>query len=417
MSWNTFVSSAGIRGDSIFTNYESALNHYDNVKPIRGRQGDQRPLGRNRTTYSHCQVRHNPLVDSVSAVLYDTECVTIFDNGLIKLHRGSWVSPSTANFIEACLPSKFGTVRLSRRRIIYTSPTKQEYVIPENGLMLQVNINSETRVWESADVIKENLPTTQLFEYKADRKVMNAIRKNIKPFLDAVFVMSSMSTEYGIEEIAQFYPQVIDGFIKEKNEHNEKMRLKEAGDEAHKNYYGYFYDTHIIRSLVGSYVGAPRLSFLSSLAETIKARGGDTTGISSGYRFGKHTDFGAEAFMELVRNLFKDDAETVRRVMLSVVCNEANYGYDMSNRGGKDKLKVPTLFGEVEVPNMVYDMNGVGMENFIIDVIKYLYADLIFKKTEVPQGTLPSLTNEKYVLANQYLIKEQDIVTRRHAVL
>jgi hypothetical protein len=155
----------------------------------------------------------------------------------------------------------------------------------------------------------------------------------------------------------------------------------------------------------------PRLATLSGLAETIKARGGDTTGIEAGYRH--HKDFGVSKFLSLIDNLFSNNAETVRRTMVSIACNEASYAYESR----EEKAKVPTLFGDVEIPHLAYDYNVVAMEGYIIDVIKYLYADLIFKKVEVEQGVLPSLTNEKYVLANQYLIKEQDIVTRRHAVL
>ena len=403
-SWNTFMSSAGIRSKT-FDTYESALEHYDNVKPIRGRSPELRPLGSNRA-YTQCQIVHNPLVDSVSAKLYDTECVTIFDNGLIKLNRGYWLSPSTANFIEAVLPTKFGRVNLSRRRMIYTNRTGQEYIIPDDGLLLQA-----TEDWSSADVIQSKLPDTKLYEYKADRKVMNAIRKNIKPFLDTVAVMSSMSTTYDMQEITHFYPEVVTQYVDDYNEHNRKMKLKEEGNKEYENYYGYFYGSHILRHSIIKYASMPRLANLSGLAETIKARGGDTTGIEGGYR--QHKDFGVSKFLSLVDNLFKDDAETVRKTMASVACNEASYGYESR----EEQTKVPTLFGDVELPRIVYEYNAVAMEGYIIDVIKYLYADLIFKRVEVEQGVLPSLTNEKYVLANQYLIKEQDIVTRRHSVL
>ena len=94
MAWNTFVSSGGINSNH-FDDYDSALKHYQSVKPIRGRAGDQRPLGKNRSAYSHCQIKHDPLLDRVSAVLYDTECVSIHADGLIKIQTGSWVTRLT----------------------------------------------------------------------------------------------------------------------------------------------------------------------------------------------------------------------------------------------------------------------------------------------------------------------------------
>jgi hypothetical protein len=62
-------------------------------------------------------------------------------------------------------------------------------------------------------------------------------------------------------------------------------------------------------------------------------------------------------------------------------------------------------------------VSGTTVENYIIDVIKYVYADLIFKKVEVSQGVLPSTLNEKYVLCNKYLVEQEDIITRRYVVL
>jgi hypothetical protein len=75
--------------------------------------------------------------------------------------------------------------------------------------MLQAVINPETKEWETLEVIQDKLPENNLFEYKADRKVLNTIRKHMKPFFDAVFVMSSMSSTYTIDEIAELFPDVI----------------------------------------------------------------------------------------------------------------------------------------------------------------------------------------------------------------
>ena len=417
MAWNTFMASAGI-DHRHFVDYETVLSHYDNVKPIRGRTPEVRPLGRNRK-YTQCRIIHNALVDSVSAVLYDTECVTIFDNGLVRLNRGHWVSPSTANFMDAVLPPKFGSIRLDRRRIIYTTVTNEQYVVPEQGLMLQAVINPETKEWETLEVIQDKLPENNLFEYKADRKVLNTIRKHMKPFFDAVFVMSSMSSTYTIDEIAELFPDVITKYVDDKNDHEEKMRRKEAGEEEYKNYSGYFYDSHTLRHLIISNVGAPRLDLLSGLGDAVKRLDGKTSVISTGYKAAIFADFGASTLMQYIKDACTTtDAETIRKMMVAIACNGSNYGVERDSLNGSSRSHtIPTLFGDVEVPNLAFIFTQSQFDTYMTDIIKYIYADEVFKEVEVPRGTLPSQSNMKYIYANKYFVNEQDIVTRRHAVL
>jgi hypothetical protein len=347
-------------------------------------------------------------VDSVSAVLYETPCVTIYPDNTIKLNRGGWISPSTANFMEAVLPSKFGKVRLQRRRMIYKTVKGREFVIPDGGLWLQISDD-----WQTAEPVLDNAPT--LYEYKADRKVMNAIRKNIKPFLDATFVMTSMSSTYTLPEIAYFFPNVIDDYVKQVNEHREKMHAKEAGDPAHANYYGYFYGSYTLRNLIENKVGAPNLSNLSHLAENMKRTGDSSKFTNAPYGTAEYKDgYDTESFLSIIKDLFSDNAETVRKMMLRVVTNGSSYAKQVHHDA---EIAIDTMFGKVNLPELQWTVSGTTIENYIIDVIKYVYADLIFKKVEVSQGVLPSTLNEKYVLCNKYLVEQEDIVTRRHIVL
>ena len=406
MSWNTFISSAGVRS-AHFNTHKMALAHFNAVKPIRGRTPELKPLGTNRT-YTQCKIEHDPLVDSVSAVLYETPCVTIYPDNTIKLNRGGWISPSTANFMEAVLPSKFGKVRLQRRRMIYKTVKGREFVIPESGLWLQISDD-----WQTAEPVLDNAPT--LYEYKADRKVLNAIRKNIKPFLDATFVMTSMSSTYTLPEIAYFFPHVIDDYVKQVNEHRAKMHAKEAGDPAHANYYGYFYGSYTLRNLIESKVGAPNLSNLSHLAERMKRTGDSSNFTNAPYGTAEYKDgYDTEDFLSIISNLFSDNAETVRKMMLRVVTNGSSYAKQTHHDA---EIEVDTMFGKVSLPELQWTVSGNTIENYILDVIKYVYADLIFKKVEVSQGVLPSTQNEKYVLCNKYLVEQEDILTRRQVVL
>lgn len=417
MSWNTYISSGGIKSYN-FASHAKAVAHFNAVKPIRGRIPELKPLGSNRS-YTQCKITNDALVDSISAELYGRPCVTIYPDNTIKITSGGWVGPATAMFIDAVLPYAFGQVRLSKRRLIYTAPQGQgntpaktrEFAIPESGLWLKLSAN-----WETAEpIIADNAPT--LYEYKADRKVMNAIRKNIKPFLDAQYVMTSMSTTYDTAEIAYFYPHVVDTYIDRVNEHKANMKLKEEGNVNAQNYYGYFFSNSQFAGIVEKNVGAPQMYNLSGIADRVKNIGGENTRKLTNNPYGtpNYEDaYRVEDYLAIIADLFSDDAETVRKVMLSVVTNSSN-----GAREWRDKPEIPvtTMFGEVMIPNMNWVVSGTTIENYIIEVIKYVYADLIFKKVEVPQGVLPSTYNEKYMLCNKYLVEQEDILTRRKVVI
>jgi hypothetical protein len=121
-----------------------------------------------------------------------------------------------------------------------------------------------------------------------------------------------------------------------------------------------------------------------------------------------------EGYLSIISNLFSDNAETVRKMMLRVVTNGSSYAKQVRHDA---EVGVDTMFGKVNLPEIEWQVSGSTIENYIIDVIKYVYADLIFKKVEVSQGVLPSTRNEKYVLCNKYLVEQEDIITRRYVVL
>lgn len=412
MSWNTYVTSGGIRSTN-FESHAKALKHYNEVKPIRGRTPDCRPLGSNRT-YTQCTITHDPLTENVSANLYGTPCVTISDNNTIKLNHGGWASPSTCNFMDAVLPRQFGRVYLARKRIVLKTFDGREFVIPEQGLTLKASAD-----WSTAEPILDNAPT--LYEYKADRKVMNAIRKKVKPFLDAAHVMTSMSSTYNVAEVTYFFPEAVDKYVEAYNTHNANVRASEdakaRGDTPNNVYVGHFYGEYTFRSMLLNYAGAPRLYVLSYLGENVKNLNGGTTRKLTTAPYGDtaYTDeYQTEQFLSIVKWLFDNDAETIRKVVVSIVTNGVHYARQVHDQ---PTTQVDTLFGKIGIPNMEWFVSGSYIESYVIDVLKYVYADLIFKKVEVPQGVLPSTLNEKYVLCNKYLVEQEDIMTRRYVVL
>jgi hypothetical protein len=298
---------------------------------------------------------------------------------------------------------------------VYISKEGQQYLIPKDGFWLQADINAETKEWQGVYVVENKLPTEPMYEFKADRRVLNAIRKHMKPFLDTVSVMSSMSSTYTIDEVAELFPEVISEYVDAKNEHERKMRLKEQGDEEFKNYCGYFYESHTLRQCI-SKIGALRLTTFSGLGEAVQQVEGRTTDISAGY--GRTKDFGASECLSYIKEVCEaTDAVAIRKMMVRIACNGTNHFYEESRYEGQPKHKISTLFGEVEIPKLSLECGKSQIDNYISDIIKYVYADVVFKKVEVAQGKLPSQSNTKYINANKYFVNEQDIVTRRHVVL
>lgn len=402
MGWTVFLNSAGIRA-SHFENYESAIKHFNNTTPIRGRTPELRPLGGNRK-FTHCTILHDPLTDGVSANLYGTPCVTIYPDNTLRIAIGGWASFSTINFINAVLPSRFGGVYLSKGRVVYIDKQGGNYIVPTKGILLRINQGGKT----GAEVIPDeiNPPPTQ-YEYIADRKVMNRIRKQIQPFLDAVRVMSSMSTEYTIQEIAEYFPEAISLYADKVNEHNRKMKLQKEGDKSVQGYYGYFNEGATMRESVSRLVSANLLYTLQNLnyisdgkAQLTRFLGMIETMITTS-REPDNPDTKAR------------NAESIRKLMIQVATNDFTYGKVLDSAA---KVNINTAFGEVAVPNLTWYTSASCVENYLISVIKYVYADIVFKKVEVPQGVLPSTTNQKYVDANKHLVEQGDIVTLRHFV-
>lgn len=410
MSWNTFLSSAGVRSDR-FNTYDDALKHFNAVKPIRGRTPELKPLGNNRA-YVNCEIKHDPLTQTVSGHLYGEECFSIDADGVIMLSTGRWINPSTAAFIEACIPNKWGSVYLNRRKIILRTPDRKEYQIPKDGLFLQASTN-----WDTAEIIASQASVTNVkYDYVADRKVMNKLRKAYEPFLTMVNVMSAMSSKYHVNEYCDFFPEIPTKYIEAENEHNRQQNEAHAtGKTTHRHS---FHGAWHLKSIMQDVAGLPRMSTLPDLAGTISAYM-DTDKTSEWLRTKAERILSDDIprFMQALQGGLGDDAQAQRKIMLMIVANGNNYANGDGYGEQANMTDVPTLFGDVKLPILWYDVNGSQIENYFIDLIKYVYADKIFKKIEVPVGTMPKVTNNKYMVINEFLAKHTDIVTSRHVVL
>jgi len=85
--------------------YEEAKLRYEQIKPIRGRAGDVRPLGDRKNDSYRIAKRVNPLNDTTSyqCILYRTPLVEFKPDGDIEINMGGWGSVATRVFIERLL--------------------------------------------------------------------------------------------------------------------------------------------------------------------------------------------------------------------------------------------------------------------------------------------------------------------------
>ena len=182
----------------------------------------------------------------------------------------------------------------------------------------------------------------------------------------------------------------------------------------------YFNAGWTLRDIVREQVGMPSFEKLADVGSwQRKLETGEDT--SMRYWIDKHTkdikDTLLPRFMEALRMAKSDDAETIRRLIISIATNPNNYGVTSGGFGDMEKTMINAGMGtKVEAPTMRFTVGKASIVNYLSDIIKYVYADLIFKAIELPVGTIAKQTNDKYVYANAYMLKNTDILTMRKVV-
>ncbi len=166
--------------------YREAKQRYEATKPIRGRSGDVRPLGKRRRDWE-CIVK---VSDTAYAIrLYNTNVVTYHEDGSIELCTGGWPSVSTAEMIE--LHSPFYTVKRSRNVWAWNrygntdqNLKAEKYLVPADGTPVKFVRRDGRHVPETPQVIQQRV---------VDRTGIKELRAQIKPFLDYSKVMLKLS--------------------------------------------------------------------------------------------------------------------------------------------------------------------------------------------------------------------------------
>ena len=146
--------------------YSDAKWQYDNIKPIRGRAFEVRPLGERRDvdTYS---IRMNG--DDVELVLYKTPVITFRTNGEVVIRNDGWTNVSTHQFITRVL----GLPTRGKGGSSVIKVGKQDYTMTDEGKM--VLCREGTGTWRV-------LEHETLYGYKANRKAITNVRSRYSEF-------------------------------------------------------------------------------------------------------------------------------------------------------------------------------------------------------------------------------------------
>lgn len=159
------------------TSYERADIHERRVEPIRGngRNAGIKPIGKRSLTHMTIRRERNvtsPLGNVCMAImcrLYETDCVTFYEDGSSKLATGGWATQSTIMFIDALIDYH-----------AWVGHAPQS-----DGKMLYGN-HGRKYVWEgSLSLNPDRVPLNDnlCVVHRVNRKAMNEVRRLNAPFM------------------------------------------------------------------------------------------------------------------------------------------------------------------------------------------------------------------------------------------
>jgi hypothetical protein len=158
-------------GIPALSSYAEAMAHWENVKPIRGRRDDERPLGDRRK--SEMQIARN--LDTVICVLYHTNVITFHPDDTITVNvPEEWRTHTTAEFIHAVLRNYTKYVGIADGDVVMAlnGPTPGYFRM---GTKTRFKLHPNRLELLGGNIVKNT--------HAVNRKAMNAARKEIDGFL------------------------------------------------------------------------------------------------------------------------------------------------------------------------------------------------------------------------------------------
>jgi hypothetical protein len=179
--------NSGMRDVKRIVTYAEATLRYLQIKPIRGRAGDVRPLGGRRNDDYRIAKQVNPLNDTTSyqCILYRTPVVEFKPDGDVEINMGGWNSTATRTFIERILYlncySKNGSSVLCLGNNV-------EVVLHNTKTTVVRRLENYPYTWELAS-------SEPVYETQLDKKKANGVRQQYSEFEKYLKGMVNLRTE------------------------------------------------------------------------------------------------------------------------------------------------------------------------------------------------------------------------------
>ncbi len=169
-------------------NFDMAKRIFEEVKPIRGRYPEEKPLGKNRRyTWMQIHKRHsskesedNPLgefVTSYSCQLYKTDCIEFFPDGEIILRVNQWRGPTTMMFLNYVLKEYIGEVASEGSKWYFVNKIGEAFPMPTAyGSEMSIKF-VDGHGFRPTEIKQEH-------KFAVRRKEMNKLRKYYNDFIE-----------------------------------------------------------------------------------------------------------------------------------------------------------------------------------------------------------------------------------------
>ena len=153
--------------------YIQAKSRYDGTTPIRGTT--VRPLGGRRKQHRHIEQapRNHNGAAGIACVLYNTPCVTYYEDGSIHLQHGGYITQSTTKFIARVAPVS-GVYMDSQRYCLVVRVAGGEYQCGDEGLWLKYD--EATTGYKPVDPVPFDVAWV-------NRAAMREVKRQYKPFM------------------------------------------------------------------------------------------------------------------------------------------------------------------------------------------------------------------------------------------
>lgn len=157
--------------------YEEAKYEHDNIKPIRGRADEVRPLGKRSADFINIHKVGTNINPAYAVRLYLTDIVTYHADGRITVKTGGWDTTATTKALYRVLPTN--NVQRVNRRVRVCG-----YIVTEDEGLNFVPSDTEDMfgypAWEGYTLLNPK----REYVHVINRKAKNAMRKQYKHFFD-----------------------------------------------------------------------------------------------------------------------------------------------------------------------------------------------------------------------------------------